>query len=90
MRFVLRQIDQDVKLPDAVALEALEVAIPHEVVKAVVADLGVAEQRRRKLPAEIGLLLGIAMNLFTCDSLQQVLVKPWPGQAAPGATLHLA
>jgi hypothetical protein len=39
--------------------------VPHTLVKAVAAELGVAEHRRRKLPAEVGLLLSVAMNLFT-------------------------
>lgn len=75
MGFKLRQIDENAQLSDEVALEAIEAAVPRAVVEAVVADLGVAEQRRRKLTAEMGLLLGIAMNLFTRDSLGQVLVK---------------
>jgi hypothetical protein len=33
------------KLADEIRLEALESAVPHEQVKAVVRDLGVAEQR---------------------------------------------
>jgi hypothetical protein len=56
-------------------LEALESAVPHEQVKAVVRDLGVAEQRRRKVPAEVAVLLSVTMNLFTQESLPQVLVK---------------
>lgn len=63
------------KLTDEIRLEALEFAVPHEQVKAVVRDLGVAEQRRRKVPAEVAVLLSVAMNLFTQESLQQVLVK---------------
>lgn len=63
------------KLTDEIRLEALAAAVPHEQVKAVIRDLGVAEQRRRKVPAEVGVLLSVAMNLFTQDSLQQVLVK---------------
>jgi hypothetical protein len=60
-------------------LEALEAAVPHEQVKAVISDLGVAEQRRRKLTAEVGLLMSVAMNLFTHDPLPQVLVKLMKG-----------
>jgi hypothetical protein len=44
-------------------------------VKAVIKDLGVVEQRRRKIPSEVGVLLSVAMNLFTQESLEQVLVK---------------
>jgi len=49
--------------------------VPHEQVQAVIRDLSVAEQRRRKVPAEVAVLLSVAMNLFTHHSLQQVLVK---------------
>jgi hypothetical protein len=53
--------------------------MPHAQVKAVIRDLGAIEQRRRKVPAELGVLLSVAMNLFTQDSLQQVLVKLFKG-----------
>ncbi len=55
----MRQIDPNAKLADEVSVEALEAAMPQATVEAVVADLGVAEQRRRKLPAELTLLLSI-------------------------------
>ncbi|MHB0870821.1 MAG: IS4 family transposase [Chloroflexota bacterium] len=54
-------------------MEAIEAAVPRATVEAVVADLGVAEQRRRKLPAQLTVLLAIAMNLFTHHSLEEVL-----------------
>lgn len=79
MCFMIRQIDEQAKLTDEIALDALGAAVPHAVVKAVVAELGVAEHRRRKLPAEVGWLLSMAMNLFTQDSLDQVLVKRLKG-----------
>jgi hypothetical protein len=75
MRCMIRQLEERAKLPDEITLDALGAAVPHAVVKAVVAELGVAEHRRRKLPAEVGLLLSVAMNLFTQDFLDQVLVK---------------
>jgi Insertion element 4 transposase N-terminal/Transposase DDE domain len=75
MRFMIRQIEEQAKLPDKITLDALGSAVPHAVAKAVVADLCVVEHRRRKLPAEVGLLLSVAMNLFTQDPLDQVLVK---------------
>ncbi|HEX2987947.1 MAG TPA: transposase domain-containing protein [Chloroflexota bacterium] len=56
-------------------MEALEAAVPQATVEAVIADLGVAEQRRRKLPAELTLLLSVAMNLFTHHPLEEVLRK---------------
>lgn len=72
---MIRQIEAQAKLPDEITLDALGAAVPHAVVKAVVAALGVAEHRRRQLPAEVGLLLSVAMNLCTQDSLDHVLVK---------------
>ncbi len=75
MGFMIRQIGPNAKLADEVSMEALEAAVPRTTVQAVVADLGVAEQRRRKLPAELTLLLSVAMNLFTHDALEEVLRK---------------
>lgn len=86
MGFELRTIADNIKFPDAVKLNALEQAIPQAVVEAVTTDLGVEEQRTRKLPAVVTLLLCIAMGLFTNMALQQVLIKIvkglryiWPG-----------
>jgi len=75
MGFKLRTIADDIKFPDAVKLNALEQAIPQAVVEAVITDLGVEEQRTRKLPAVVTLLLCIAMGLFTNMALEQVLIK---------------
>jgi hypothetical protein len=72
---MIRQIPETAKFADEVALEALGRALPRGVIEAVVADLGVASQRRRKLPAELTMLLAVAMNLYTRQSLGQVLVK---------------
>jgi len=72
---MIRQIDPNAKLAHEVSVEALEAAVPRATVEAVVADLGVAEQRRRKLPAGLTMLLSVAMNLFTHDSLEVVLRK---------------
>ena len=86
MGFKLRTIAEDTRFPDAVKLNALEQAIPQAVVEAVITDLGAAEQRTRKLPAVVTLLLCIAMGLFTNMALEQVLIKMvkglryiWPG-----------
>ena len=76
---MIRQISETAKLADEAALEALASALPRAVVQGVVADLGVAEQRRRKLTAELVILLSVAMNLYTQQSLSQVLVKMLKG-----------
>jgi hypothetical protein len=75
MGFSLRTIADDLKFPEAVTLNALEHAIPQATVAAVVADLGVGEERTRKLPATLTLLLCIAMGVFTNIALSQVLRK---------------
>ncbi len=77
--FMIRQIPAEAKLSETVALEAIAMAVPQSVVEAVVTDLGVAEQRVRKLPAELMMLLTVAMNLFTRQSLSQVLIKMLKG-----------
>jgi len=43
---MIRQIPQEAKLADVVSLDAIEKAVPRETVRAVIADLGVGEQRR--------------------------------------------
>ena len=72
MGFSLRTIADNVKFPEAVSLNALEHAIPQATVEAVIVDLGVAEQRTRKLSAAVTLLLCIAMGLFSNIALTQV------------------
>jgi hypothetical protein len=75
MGFSLRNIANEMRFPEAVSLNVLEQAIPHTTVEAVIADLGVGEQRVRKLPAVMTLLVCIAMGLFTNMALEQVLSK---------------
>lgn len=88
MGFSLRRIADNIKFPEAVSLNALEQVITQATVEAVVADLGVEEERMRKLPAVVTLWLCIAMGLFTNTALEQVLKKMvkglryiWPGDA---------
>lgn len=73
MRFMIRQIQAGAKLADEVALGALEAAVPRAVVEAVIEELAVAEQRRRKLPAQLTMLLSVAMNLWPNLPLEEVL-----------------
>jgi Insertion element 4 transposase N-terminal/Transposase DDE domain len=76
---MIRQIPETAKLADEAALEALASALPRAVVESVVSELAVAEERRRKLPAELTILLSVAMNLYSQQSLSQVLVKMLKG-----------
>jgi Insertion element 4 transposase N-terminal len=78
-RFMRRHIDEHAPLTDAITLDALGAAVPHAVVKAVVAELGVAEPRRRTLPAEVALLFSVAMHLCTQDSRDHVWVTRLKG-----------
>jgi hypothetical protein len=95
---MIRQISTEAKISESVRMEALQKAVPHEEIRAVIAAHGLQRQRRRKLSAETGLLLGIAMHLFRGCSLAQVLWKLmkgvrllWPGTlpASKGAISQL-
>ena len=72
---MIRQIESTAKISEEVRLAALEKAVPHETIQAVVRDHGLARKRNRKLSAEMGLMIIIAMNLFSQNSLTQVLRK---------------
>ena len=76
---MIRQIEADAKISEAVRMEALEQALPYAEIQAVVAAHGLQRQRERKLSAEMGLLLGIAMHLYRGCSLVQVLWKLMKG-----------
>lgn len=75
MGFSLRTIADSVRFSEAVSLNALEQTVPRFVAEAVVSDLGVEEQRIRKLTAVVTLLFCVAMGLFTNMALEQVLIK---------------
>jgi hypothetical protein len=79
MGFNLRRIAPNAKLTDEIALEALQTAIPYPILQAAVLSSGAKKERRRKLAAEVTLMLGISMNLFTRESLSQVLEKMLKG-----------
>lgn len=93
MGFMVRQVPPGAKLADEDLLDALAVAIPPQVVRQVVADLGVGRVRCRKLPAELTMVLAVAMHLFPCEALGRVLSKVlqgvrfvWPDPAPEAAT----
>lgn len=64
MGFSLRTITDNIRFEQAVTLNALERAIPQTEVEAVIEDLGVREERVRKLPAFVMLLLCIGIFSF--------------------------
>jgi Insertion element 4 transposase N-terminal/Transposase DDE domain len=93
MGFMLRQMPATANFADEFVLEALAAALPPPAIQAIVAVYPRATQRRRKLSAELALLLVVGMNLFTHDPLAQVLAKllqGWrliaPDPSAPLAT----
>lgn len=73
MQVRLRMFEPGEKFTDAVKLGAIENAVPFQQIQNVVRISGVTEQRVRKLPAAVCLLLVIAMNLFPVEDLPQVL-----------------
>ena len=75
MPFNIRSLAAEAKRSDQSLLDVLEQAVPYAAVQTVVATHHLARQRRRKLSAELGLLLVVAMNLWARHSLSQVLFK---------------
>lgn len=75
MGFKIRCLDKDAKLPDQSLLEGLEKVIPYTIIQEVVETHQLTRQRRRKLSAEMGLLMAVAMNLWARQSLARVLIK---------------
>jgi len=93
MGFKIRFLDRDAKLPDQSLLEGLERAIPYTTIQEVVAAYHLTRQRCRKLSAEMGLLMAVAMNLWARQSLGRVLIKLikgfrfiWPDETMKAAT----
>ncbi len=73
LSFMVRQWEPCAKFTDALALEALERVLPHALIQAAAAEADHPTVRRRKLPADVTLLLCVAMSLFTQQALEGVL-----------------
>ncbi len=71
----LRPLELGTKFADAVSLAAIERAVPEQEIEAVLDGTGAREQRTRKIPARMTVLLAIAMSLFTEESIEQVLAQ---------------
>jgi Insertion element 4 transposase N-terminal/Transposase DDE domain len=56
-------------------LEALEVALPDEVVEAAIEATGTREQRRRRLPTQLVVTLVVAMGLWASASMRHALAE---------------
>jgi hypothetical protein len=75
MGFIARQRMLTTTFTDAIALEALERVVPPALLQAAAQEADVPTQRRRKLPADVTLLLCVAMSLWTQHALDVVLHK---------------
>src|SRR3954452_17858688 len=75
MGFIGRRRMLTTTFTDAIALEALERVIPLALLQAAAREADVPTQRRRKLPADVTLLLCVAMSLWTQHALDVVLHK---------------
>ena len=75
MQSIVEQFDYPPTLRDAPLLGVLTRMVPPALVAEIVTAHAPARRRTRLLPAELTLLLVIAMNLFTADALDLVLAK---------------
>lgn len=75
MGCIARRRAEDRPFSDAVALEALERVVPAALIRAAAAGAAVPTERRRKLPADVTLLLCLAMGLWAREALPVVLQK---------------
>ncbi len=71
----LRQVDPGVHWTHAAALDALGRTLNRSRIEQVLKRCGVLEERTRKLTLVLAVLLCIAMNLFTEEAQDDVLVK---------------
>jgi hypothetical protein len=90
---MVRHWTETAKLTDAIRLDALERVVPYELIRGSAEAAAVPTQRRRKLPAEVMVLLCVALSLFTHAALDVVLHKLvhglrlfWPDPDIPLAT----
>lgn len=75
MGYRIRQIEPEGELGQAITVDAITQVVPVANIREVIQVCGVGEQRTRRLPAVLVVLLCIAMNLFWEVSLRYVLVR---------------
>lgn len=75
MGYRIRQIEAKGQLCQAITVEAITDIVPIDVIRQTIQACGAGEQRTRRLPALLVVLLCIAMNLFWDVSLTYVLVR---------------
>jgi len=71
----IQAVDLKAHFSELVNFKVVSHILPEAVVKAVIAECGVEEQRSRKLPTTLTVGLCILMNLFSGIGLQAVLVR---------------
>ncbi len=72
MSLMIPEVRPDAAVGEHLLIEALCCVIPPQTVEAVINECGVREQRSRKLPSAVTVLLCVAMNLYTADALPDV------------------
>ena len=75
MNFIPRQLGVEDRFCEAVTLETLTHVVPVATIAAVVEEMGIKEQRVRKLPAGLTVLVIIGMCLYSHLSIAAVLQK---------------
>lgn len=80
MGYRIRQIEPGSQFCDGITLEIITDHIPVEAIEEAIDRCQVRENRKRKLPAVLVVLLCIGMNLFCQMGLHYVLVKLVQGQ----------
>jgi IS4 transposase len=75
MGYRIRQVEAESQFCETITLDAITQHVPVETIHQVVAECQVVEERKRKLPAWLVVLLCITMNLYCQVSLSYVLVR---------------
>lgn len=75
MGYRIRQIEPKGELGQAITVDAITQIVPMESIREALRECRASEQRTRRLPAQLVVLLCIAMNLFWEVSLGYVLVR---------------
>ena len=71
----LRQIDKSVHWTQEITLDMFSEVIPRDRIEAVLDGIGISELRIRKLTMVVVVILCIAMNLYTEESIEMVMRK---------------
>jgi hypothetical protein len=75
MPYRIRQISPVEKFCEVVTVDMITTIVPLSTIREVIDECNAHEKRKRKLPSTLVILLCIAMNLYTSDSIDYVLTK---------------